>query len=114
MKTIIFAAALTVFSSSSFANKDIFPQDYTEYDQKNSELCVEIVRSLLKDPYSAKFRPFAKTIRSKDSDIFGKTGDEVYVVYVNSKNSFGAYTGEKMAFCLKPKGSSEMKFLFQN
>ncbi len=114
MKNIILTAALIIFSNSSFANKDILPPDFTEYDHKNSELCSEVVRALLKDPYSAKFRPFAKTIKSKDSEIFGKTGDEVYVVYVNSKNGFGAYTGEKMAFCLRPKDSSEMKFLFIN
>lgn len=56
----------------------------------------DAMRNTLKDPFSARYRG---VLVHRD-----KQGDYVFCGYINSKNSFGAYTGERL-FIAMTEGS---------
>ena len=65
-------------------------------DAQNKMIIEAAIKARLKDPYSAKFRfrePYRGWIKQAKPCKIGY--GYLYDVYVNAKNSYGGYTGEK-------------------
>src|SRR5260370_28700524 len=78
------------------ATKIVPDKDAWRYDKSFSQDVVEAaVRPQLRDPQSAVFRDLSAT---NDRKIGGSPAGLVVCGYVNAKNGFGGYTGEKMFF----------------
>jgi hypothetical protein len=91
---LIFAAALWLFASPLLA------QDWGDApppQQPAEEKALALLQRNLKDPYSAHVRwePMVGTTRIVDAATQERYLGWLLVGYVNAKNSYGAYVGEK-------------------
>lgn len=67
--------------------------------QSNKAKCISEIKVTLKDPQSAIFSNVERTKPANDYTISPVSPTVWYLVTVNAKNSFGAFTGADQKFC---------------
>lgn len=67
--------------------------------QSNKIRCISEIRATLKDPQSAIFGSVERTKPANDYTLKPITPSAWYLVTVNAKNSFGAFTGMEKKYC---------------
>lgn len=87
---------------------------------RNHDACKSAIRAKLKDPESAKFDPLIRANKGgvflEVSSILGTTFQDMragvlYSTMVNAKNSYGGYTGQKLASCIFDLAEEKILFV---
>ena len=79
--------------------------------RQNIQACTQAVRSTLKDPESARIGDAKRDRRTYDDTRGTVVVGVSYLVEVNAKNSFGAYTGMKTHTCFFDMNESKLLFV---